>query len=120
MAKRTSQSQANDTPAPTGPDEQTRRRTRGGTRSSSTGDATQAARATPDQSAPPPDTIAADPDVSRLEPSRQAHTTDIADSPTEEEIRARAYDLYLQRGGGHGAHEDDWYRAERELKSKKQ
>ena len=35
--------------------------------------------------------------------------------PTEEEIRMRAYELYLQRGSVHGYDIDDWTRAEREL-----
>lgn len=38
--------------------------------------------------------------------------------PTEDEIRVRAYHRYLQRGGEHGAHFDDWLEAERELKNK--
>jgi hypothetical protein len=32
-----------------------------------------------------------------------------------EEISRRAYELFLERGGGHGADIDDWLRAEREL-----
>ena len=39
----------------------------------------------------------------------------IAD-PTDEQIRARAYEMYLERGGTHGLDLDDWVRAERELK----
>jgi hypothetical protein len=38
------------------------------------------------------------------------------DHPTNEEIRARAYEMYLERGGHHGLDFDDWVRAERELK----
>lgn len=38
-------------------------------------------------------------------------------APSEEEIRARAYQMYLERGGGHGMDFDDWLRAERELKA---
>jgi Protein of unknown function (DUF2934) len=38
------------------------------------------------------------------------------DAPTDEEIRARAYEMYLERGGDHGLDFDDWVRAERELK----
>jgi len=38
------------------------------------------------------------------------------DDPTDEEIRARAYEMYLERGGDHGLDFDDWLRAERELK----
>ena len=39
--------------------------------------------------------------------------------PSEEDIRTRAYHRFLQRGGAHGQHFDDWIEAERELKSKK-
>lgn len=35
--------------------------------------------------------------------------------PTEDEIAARAYDIYLGRGGGEGNSVDDWLQAEREL-----
>jgi len=36
-------------------------------------------------------------------------------TPTPEAIAARAYELFLERGGAHGADVDDWLRAEREL-----
>ena len=36
--------------------------------------------------------------------------------PSEEDIRLRAYHRYLERGGGHGRHFDDWLAAERDLK----
>ena len=36
--------------------------------------------------------------------------------PTEDEIRVRAYHRYLERGGGHGMHFDDWLEAKRELR----
>jgi len=32
-----------------------------------------------------------------------------------EQISQRAYELFLERGGAHGADVDDWLRAEREL-----
>jgi hypothetical protein len=35
--------------------------------------------------------------------------------PTEEQIRARAYELYLQRGGEPGREAEDWLLAEQEL-----
>ena len=41
---------------------------------------------------------------------------DPVEDPTDEEIRARAYEMYLERGGYHGLDFDDWVRAERELK----
>jgi DNA relaxase NicK len=43
------------------------------------------------------------------EPTAQPETT---------EIRRRAYEFYCERGGQHGSHEADWYRAESELRSK--
>jgi hypothetical protein len=36
--------------------------------------------------------------------------------PTHEEIRWRAYQMYLERGGGDGEDFNDWVRAERELR----
>lgn len=33
-------------------------------------------------------------------------------------VRQRAYELYEERGGQHGLHEDDWYRAEQEVRSR--
>ena len=38
--------------------------------------------------------------------------------PPYEEIAARAYQLFVERGYEHGRHIDDWLAAERELKSK--
>ena len=38
-----------------------------------------------------------------------------AAAPDRERIAARAYELYLQRGGEPGRAEDDWFTAEREL-----
>ena len=39
--------------------------------------------------------------------------------PSDDDIRRRAYERYLERGGRHGEHFDDWLEAERELKSQK-
>jgi hypothetical protein len=39
--------------------------------------------------------------------------------PTTEDIRRRAYERYLERGGRHGQHFDDWVEAEKELRGKK-
>jgi hypothetical protein len=39
--------------------------------------------------------------------------------PSVDDIRRRAYGRYLERGGHHGQHFDDWLEAERELKNKK-
>lgn len=45
---------------------------------------------------------------------REAKTLDIS-KETEERIRRRAYELHLERGGGHGFALDDWLRAEAEI-----
>jgi hypothetical protein len=39
--------------------------------------------------------------------------------PSVDDIRRRAYERYLERGGKHGQHFDDWLEAERELKNRK-
>ena len=36
-------------------------------------------------------------------------------SSEENEIRARAYELFQERGGEHGHDAEDWLRAEREI-----
>ena len=38
---------------------------------------------------------------------------------SEERIRARAYELYLQRGRNHGHDWEDWFQAERELRGRR-
>src|SRR4029077_6083494 len=43
-------------------------------------------------------------------------STSMASSPSEDDIRMRAYQRYLERGGGHGMDFEDWLEAERELK----
>jgi hypothetical protein len=50
---------------------------------------------------------------------RAARSESMASEPSEEDIRLRAYQRYLERGGGHGAHFDDWLEAERELKGRR-
>jgi len=42
---------------------------------------------------------------------------ELLDSTREQEIRNRAYEIYLQRGGQPGDEVDDWLQAERELAS---
>ncbi len=37
--------------------------------------------------------------------------------PTHDEIAVRAYELFLDRGGLPGHHEEDWLRAETELRA---
>jgi hypothetical protein len=36
--------------------------------------------------------------------------------PTAEDIRRRAYEMYLERGASHGSDFDDWLKAEQELR----
>jgi hypothetical protein len=40
----------------------------------------------------------------------------VVNSTREEEIRRRAYEIYLERGEQQGRELDDWFQAERELK----
>ena len=40
----------------------------------------------------------------------------VAIEPTHEEIARRAYQLFEERGGGHGHDQQDWFQAERELR----
>jgi hypothetical protein len=50
------------------------------------------------------------------EPDSAADSTTGRPAPSEDEIRARAYHLYLERGGRDGADFDDWLIAEAELR----
>jgi hypothetical protein len=45
----------------------------------------------------------------------QADETTVCRTPSHEEIRRRAYEVYLERGDLPGDELDDWLRAEREL-----
>ena len=51
--------------------------------------------------------------------SIQPHAEDTSanHAPSHEEIRLRAYEIYLERGGLPGDEVDDWLQAERELTS---
>ena len=39
--------------------------------------------------------------------------------PSDEAIRIRAYERYLERDGGHGMDFEDWLEAKRELRDRK-
>jgi hypothetical protein len=41
-----------------------------------------------------------------------------ASAPSEDEIRQRAFEIHVTRGGTHGSDVDDWLQAERELNGK--
>jgi hypothetical protein len=51
-------------------------------------------------------------------PQGESVKTSAADSPRLEEIRIRAYEIYIERGGQPGYDLDDWLQAERELEPK--
>lgn len=44
----------------------------------------------------------------------------MASEPSEEDIRLRAYHMYLERGGDHGRDFDDWLKATEELRRKRE
>lgn len=50
-------------------------------------------------------------------PARTKNVKSVRDkaAPLEEQIRRRAHDIYLQRGGQDGSDWDDWLQAEQEL-----
>jgi hypothetical protein len=39
-------------------------------------------------------------------------------APSHEEVQRLAFELYVRRGGAPGSHLDDWYEAERRLRSR--
>lgn len=50
--------------------------------------------------------------------TRMPTTSTSQQSPNPEEIRQRAYQLYEERGRQQGRHEEDWCRAEQELRDR--
>jgi hypothetical protein len=55
--------------------------------------------------------------LKKNQPYEGAPTVKTPGSPiTHEEIRLRAYQIFLARGGTHGSEQDDWLLAEHELK----
>ena len=66
---------------------------------------------------------AAPPKPPRARPASTARKTKTpaaaaAPEPSIDDIRRRAYERYMERGGKDGWHFDDWIEAEKELKSK--
>ena len=51
------------------------------------------------------------------EPAIGGRQDAVDERPYDERVALRAYELYLQRGGGDGQDMDDWLAAERELTS---
>jgi len=48
-----------------------------------------------------------------------SHTNDLSENhtPNHDEIRRRAYEIYLERGSAPGQEREDWLQAEREMES---
>ena len=63
--------------------------------------------------APGPDTLGVLPDTIAMQSGIEGH------EPTEDDVRRRAYERYLERGGGNGTDFEDWLEAEREVRSRK-
>ncbi len=49
---------------------------------------------------------------------RSAQLTEPSSAELDQMIRLRAYEFFMERGGQHGAHEEDWHRAEREVRDR--
>lgn len=52
-------------------------------------------------------------------PAAAAGAQSVRALPTHEHIAAKAYELFVRRGGQHGSDREDWLLAERELTSYK-
>jgi len=48
-------------------------------------------------------------------PLQQTEEASVRHGPTQDQIKLRAYQIYLERGARSGQERDDWLRAEREL-----
>ena len=117
MAKRSSRSQAHDpSGARAAPPAPKPRRARAGTRPAGE---TQPQAAAPAEAA---DISAARPGGDEYRSADASSSASRSDSmgsePSEEDIRLRAYQRYLERGGSHGMDYDDWLEAERDLKKR--
>lgn len=77
----------------------------------------------------PEDTIGAYPGVERSEDdgtiaravsgNQSSASRPMGSEPSDDDIRTRAYQRYLERGGNHGMDFEDWLAAERELRGRK-
>lgn len=115
MAKRTSRSEADDTTPAAVPTRQARGRARsalgpGGAANQETGPEITESYAARSEPTDRTETDAA---------TREMQSAPVDREPSEEDIRCRAYELYLERGGEHGLDFDDWVRAKEELKNRK-
>jgi hypothetical protein len=68
---------------------------------------------TPESKVTPPSRVATEPkrfELRKTEPRKNVFPISL-----EDEIRRRAYELYLQRGASSGSEAEDWFAAEREV-----
>lgn len=68
------------------------------------------------RSNPAPDGILATGKASALTLKRSALTISPAVEPTIDDVRRRAYEIYMARGMSHGGAMSDWLQAERQLR----
>lgn len=127
MAKQTPRTDANDQmpsaqPSPTRPERASGRRRRNReTDSAERETASDARNVTSDDAAAVarPGTYSDQPaDDPSDESTSEMHESSMQAEPSDEEIRLRAYQRYLERGGGHGLEFEDWVEAERELRTR--
>ncbi len=77
-----------------------------------------AVKKTTDPSAPKKSTRTKKPVVAASESPASPQPTLVSPSQ-DEQIRQRAYEIYQQRGGSGGTAEEDWLRAEMEIRGKR-
>ena len=124
MAKRTPRSQADDAGATAAPAKS--RSTRNRAQNTPTGAGAESVPQAPGETAEATAggaTFASRPeanDQAVVDASLSANRSEsMSSEPSEEDIRLRAYQRYVERGGGHGMDFDDWVQAERELRAGK-
>jgi hypothetical protein len=78
--------------------------------------ATPEARVTPDSKTKLEAKAA--PDARKFELMKNESRTNVVPINLDDEIRRRAYELYQQRGSGHGSEAADWLNAEREVRQR--
>jgi hypothetical protein len=123
MAKRSSRSQPSSTtpssPAEGGGDPSAQPVKSGRARASRSASSRTAAAAEASTNTAAEDTFAAraDDDTSIDASSSATRSDSMGSEPSEEEIRKRAYQRYLERGARDGRHFEDWLEAEKELKA---
>src|SRR5205823_14535112 len=121
MAKRTPRSEADDTTAAADPTRQPRTSTTGGRAEPADARPTGGAgRSRPGREGDDATRGAAPEaaDTFAARPQSANQSDEGRGEPTEDEIRFRAYELYVERGGEHGLDFEDWMRAEQELKTR--